>query len=192
MPSGDHGWTLGKTGWKAARGAGGWDGPVEVLLPGDRRYGNWKHDYFTLAALIADSMPAHWQKGEGKLKTAASAAHKSGHKIEGGFAMTIDHPGAAMQEFGGTVPERRAGMYPNPGVRQPRDLQTSYSDAGGGAAAGRYMSVMKMMIGGVAVYATHAAAFTIAPVGYVVKGFDRWVSARGHTGLQVGWAGGTR
>lgn len=185
---GDHGWTLGSTGWKAARGAGGWDGPVEILLPGDRRYGNYKHDYFTLAALIADSMPGHWQKGPDHLKTAASAAHKSGHAIPGGFEMTIDHPGAALQEFGGDVAERWAGAYPNPGVKQPRTLQQQYHSAGGGAAAGRYMQVMHWVEGGVDHYARHAAGFTVQAVGFVVKGFDRWVNARGHEGLEIGWA----
>ena len=163
----------GKTPYKVI----GWDGPVEIVLPGQGP--DWMHDAKTLCALIQDSMPPHYKTG-GKtrekgsprhLRTAFSLVHANVKRLpkpRAGFSMRIESPYAAIRNYGGTIPERFAkpgGVMVFQGIAGVRSMgMTAFHGKG-------------------KVFTTKAKGFSITGLHFIEKGFERWIKARGHWGV---------
>ena len=152
----------------------GWDGPVAVRWPGEGP--EWEQDAKTLAALIADSAPVN----TGTLKKDLSlrrGKYKRLPKPQKGFEMTFYNSYASVQDAGVAVPERFPKGYllttdDQQGVLGPRAGKALRFRAGG---TGEY------------VFAKRCGPFHITGSHYVRRGFDRWVKARGHTGVRLSW-----
>ncbi len=155
------------------RGENGWDGPVEIVLPGTV---NWENDAKTLAALIQDSAPV----GRGTLKTDLSLRRAGYSKIRDGrsvtgFQLIVHNSYARVQDEGGDIPER----FPKGYELIANDDRTSLGPRAGKA--------LRWGTPGAYVFAKSAGPFHIEGQNYLQRGFDRWISARGHDGLQVMW-----
>jgi len=164
----------------------GWDGPVEVILPGTV---NWANDSKTLAALIQDSAPiGKGPDGGGQLKTDLSL-RRGGYKRlpqpQIGFEALIHNSYAFIQDQGGDVPERR----PKGWVEASADGQQTLGDR-----AGQAMGWGGPRGGPHFHFAKRCKPFTIRGQNYIERGFDRWIQSRGHSatfgrgGLEIRWS----
>lgn len=160
----------------------GWDGPVEIILPGTI---NWENDAKTFAALVQDTAPMG-ETGELKrdlslrratVKRFAKPRRGFSYTVNNSYAQVIDEGSAILP--GGVIPERR-----------PRGYLAVTDDAQGvdGERAGHAMRWVSKS--GEVVFAKYAGPFEIEAQHYIERGFDRWMKARGHEGVGagVGWA----
>jgi len=158
----------------------GWDGPVEIVLPGTGP--DWMHDPIDLCALIQDSMPSYYKTG-GKsrakgsprhLRTAFSLRHANVKRLpkpRAGFSMEIMSSYAAIRNYGGNIPERHA----KPG--HPMSFMgTEREPWRFGRPATRHHGIGR-------VYTMTAKGYPITGLHFIEKGFTRWIKARGHWGI---------
>jgi hypothetical protein len=168
------------------RGAYGWDGPVEIVPPGTV---DWKNDAKTLAALIQDSAPVK----SGQLKTDLSLRRAGYSKIRrgknvAGFQLVVHNAYAEIQDLGGPVPDRAPTGGPNPAIPRGEGLTADVAGDRRSVMGTRTIKVLHWTKGGQSIFATKARGFDLPGQQYLQRGVDRWLAARGHTGLSVAWA----
>jgi len=156
----------------------GWDGPVEVILPGTVK---WYRDAKTLAALIQDTEPVG---KSGQLKRDLSlrrGGYKRLPKPRVGFMAKINNAAAYPQDQGADIPERRPQGYLLTNKKGDRIL---------GERAGRAMAWGGPRGGPHTMFAKKAGPFRLRGQNYIERGFDRWIKARGHrdAGIEIDWA----
>lgn len=167
-------------------GQHGWDGSVEIVLPGSV---DWERDAKTLAALIQDSAPVGKPKyrGGGKgdplqtiepeiLKRDLSlrrGGYKRLVKPQRGFRLEVRNSYALAQDQGAEIPEARPQGY---------ELVDYDGETLLGRRAGKRL---RSGSPGSFRFFTYRKAFKLRGQNYIEKGFDRWVKARGHEGLTL-------
>jgi hypothetical protein len=160
------------------KGEHGWDGPVEIRLPGEV---NWRNDCKTLAALIRDSAPIGSGPNAGTLQRDLSLVRAGYKKLpppRRGFELVVHNSYAKIQDEGGDIPERVPKGY----------LQTTPDQqyVEGGERAGKALKWTAP--DGSVVFAKHAGPFHVEGSHYLRRGLDRWLAARGHgEGFAVAW-----
>lgn len=170
------------------RGEHGWDGPVEILLPGTV---HWTRDAKTLAALIQDSAPVGEGQDGGTLKKDLSlrrAGYKRLPEPRAGFNLLVHNSYALIQDVGGDIPERRPSGATNPDASpHPRPSGITVDTEQGAATGERTVRAMRWGAPGGYVFARRASGFHLQGQDYLNKGVQRWLHSRGHLGLELGW-----
>ncbi len=181
-----QGWTwTARGGMHQPKGAGGWDGPVEILLPGDARRDHPENDLWTLLALMRDSLPANWHE----LRLALTPHSRNAptlQRIPGGWLIIVHNVYALAQDLGAQIPER----WPTGSGHSRGPVSTVDEVLRRGSPAMDVTHVLHFLDkGGNDVFTGHAKGFELHGIHYIQTGFDRWLADRGHGNELAIWAG---